>query len=168
MKKTLSLLLALSFPSIDYAHESNKTHTHGADIENVAPYKHPRAKKVGDFMPQPIGKPIKVIDLYVNNSEGIEGAVRDAGKIYGFDRNPEDEKNIAEYEYIARICDEDKKVMVYAVYDVPHKLLYVDSNRDRYIDSVVDGIDFILDATLPMIPTRCEDDLKNKMNRKDI
>lgn len=165
MKKTLLTLLALSFPSVDYAHVTKDSHVHGANIERFAPYRHSEAKKEGNLMPRPIGKFITVTDLYIKNSKGVEGVLEDFGKVYGFDRNPEDEKNKAEYEYIVRACDKYKNVKIYAVYDVPNKLLYVDSTRDGWINSIT-KLDMILGVELPMIPIKCGISKIEKERRK--
>lgn len=158
-KSLLLLALALN-PNVE-----SFSQVRGADIENIFKeenYRHSKARKVGEIMPYPIGKVVTSLEMYILHSEGVEGAKRPFGTVYGFDRNGD---NISEYEYLVRLCDVNKKVKIYAAYDVPNKLLYVDSSRDNYIDSIVE-LDSIMGANLPTIPTKCEEEKKKTYQNK--
>lgn len=98
------------------------------------------------------------------------------GLITGYDRNPEDGKNIAEYEVVQRKCDIDGELKnfsgylrleqygpAYAAYDTENRILYVDAiKRDGIIDSVVScgGVDSLENAVLHM--PICGEELKSK------
>ena len=155
MKKTL-LLLALSLQAnAQQIYSPPQIKIQGAYVENLVEtvYKHPRAKKVGDLMPQPRGNGITVLDMYRKNIK--TGDEKIIGVIYGYDLNGD---KIIEYEFFDRDCDVDSEVKTYAVYDAPNKKLYIDSSRNKHIDSIVE-INSILGATLPMIPARCEEEV---------
>lgn len=156
MKKSLLLLALALQANAEPSYTNLGERIRGADIEMLVPYKHPKAKEVGDLMPYPLGELVTSLELYVLNSGKIKGAKRLVGIIYGLDRNGD---GVPEYEYIHRICDEYKEEKIYAVYDAPHKLLYIDSSRNKHVDLIAE-LDSILGATLPMIPTKCEQEKK--------
>jgi len=129
MKKLL-LLLALSLQ---------------ADSEpNVeTPYKHPEPREIGDSMPTPSGENVSYTVTYGLNRKA--GKIKKVGTIFGYDINGD---NIPEYEFIRRSCDSHN----YAVYDSSHELLYLDSSRDKHIDSIVEDMNSIKKvwAMIPM------------------
>ena len=138
MKKLLPLLLTFSALSMQAnSHELDIIHLHGASIENFVEtvYKHPKARKVGDLIPIPFGEKVSYTITYRLNKRTRE--IRKVGLIIGYDRNGDE---IPEYEFIRRFCDIGSSVETYAVFDVPHKLLYINSSRNNKIDSIAKGI----------------------------
>lgn len=156
MKKLLSLL-ALSALSLQADTEPNYSQikAQGAEVETLVEiiYEHPEAKEVGDHMPQPIGEKVSYTFTYVLNA--MTGEVKESGLIIGYDK---DGDKIPEYEFVGRVCDFYRSVKTYAVYDVPHKKLYIDYSRNRYIDSIED-IDS-LGGVWTMIPMCGENEAK--------
>ena len=120
----------------------------GTNIDTT--YKHPEAKEVGDLMPTSLGEKVSYMDMYSINPRIME--FKESGLIICHDRNGD---KIPEYESIRRFCDNGSDVETYAVFDVPHNLLYIDSSLNNRINSIVEDIDSLEDTTLPMIPVKC-------------
>lgn len=161
MKKLLLLGLAMLLnPNVE-AIGNPSERVEGANIEMFVeeiPYVHPRAKEVGDLMPQHTEEEIRVSLMDMFRLNKITGIRKVIGVVLGYDR---DGDFIPEYEFMNRFCDSKSGVKTYAVYDTPHKLLYIDAARDNYIDLIVKGIDNIESTRFPMIPIKCK---KEKLN----
>lgn len=165
--KKLSLLLSAFFLSAcatqNYSSpqkEVHRTKVPGAYIENLVPYKHPRAKKEGDLMPQPIiGREVPGMSLWTNK-DGVEAEI---GEVFSYDGNND---GIPDYEFIIRFCDAGKGVKPYAAHDAPHKLLYVDLDRNGEID-MVRNLNSLEEKSfmLPMIKRGCKQEEKNKTKK---
>ena len=157
MKKLLPLLALFlqtdAEPDSQIKAQAEKTETL---VETV--YRHPGAKKVGDLMPIPFGEKVSYTITYRLNKRTRE--IRKVGLIIGYDRNGDE---IPEYEFIRRFCDIGSSVETYAVFDVPHKLLYINSSRNNKIDSIVEGI-YSIEGVWPMIPI-CEENKAKKSLR---
>lgn len=183
MKKALLCGLALFLPNVNYSHEAENSHLHGAEIEKIVediPYKHPEPKEIGDFMPLVIGTPIYWIGIHILNSGGIEGALREEGYIQAYDvdgmktctkrvvpsgqirRQCVEYTDTAEYEVVRRNCDVGEKIETYAVLDIPNERFYVDSDRDYIIDAVYGGIKTLEGRKISKMIKSCKQDAEAK------
>ena len=156
MRKSLLLSLVLFLPNVNYSHITDKLHLHGAAIEVLSGtinYNHPKPLKVGDLMPELKGVKVSWTSLYGMNIKTKE--MRYLNELIGYDLNGD---KIPEYEFLTRPCDSNEEFKNYAVYDVPHKLLYIDSNLNNHIDQIVLGLDNLQGKTLTMISAKCEDE----------
>ena len=160
MKKLLQLLTlsALSMQANASCSDPQvKVQREGIETLIETTYKHPVAKKVGELMPQPTGEKVFYTITYSLNR--ITREIKKVGLIIGFDRDG-DKYRIAEYEFIKRHCDSHMEVKTYAVYDVPHKLLYIDSFGNEHINLVVEYKDLPLGQIWPLIPRCGENETK--------
>lgn len=158
MKKSLIILALALQTNASYSDPQIKTQAKETEnIETVVEttYKHPKARKVRDLMPQPEGEIVSRTIMTAINK--ITGEIKNLGLSIDYDRNPEDEKNIPEYKFIRRFCDVGRDVITYAVLDIPNNKLYVDSSRNRYIDLILEGNALEI-FIIPGIPVECEQD----------
>jgi hypothetical protein len=152
MKKLSLLLLALFSQANVSCYSNQQVKVQGEETENIeaiveTTYKHPRAKKVGELMPQPKGK---IVSYTITSAiDMTTWEMKKVGAIFGFDRDGD--KETVEYGFIRRFCGDNRDLETYAVLDVPHKLLYTDSSRNNHIDAVVEGI-YSLKDVWPMTP----------------
>ena len=151
MKKSLLILALALQTNASYSDQQVKVQEESIETLVETTYKHPRARKVGELMPQPIGERVSLMDMFRLNK--ITGARKMMGIVLGFDRNGD---YIPEYEFMNRFCDSKSGVKTYAVYDIPNKKLYIDSSRNKHIDSIVEGIDNLENKRFPMIPIKCK------------
>ena len=155
MKKLL--LLSALFLQSDTG--QNYSQIRGEEIENLfeQTYKHPESKRVGDLMPMPFGEIVSY--TFTRSLNEKTGEIRKVGLITGYDRDREEDRT-AEYEFINRHCGSHMEVKTYAVFDVPHKLLYIDSSLNNNIDLIAEGVYLIKDVW-PMIPMCKKENMEN-------
>ena len=157
MKKSL-LLLALSLQvNAEPSYSNIPREVHLANIEtNIETpvgiiYRHPRAKMIGEHMPQPLGKKVSHTNMLSINTITRESKAYGLIIGYGSDRD-----KIPEYQSIIRFCDGGSDVETYAVFDINHKLLYIDSSRDGRIDRIIGDMDTLESVLLYIVPIECE------------
>ena len=157
MKKLLPLLALFLQADTTPSYSQIKAQAEKTETLVEKIYKHPKARKVGDLMPMPFGEKVSYTITYGLNRR--TGEIRKVGLITGYDRD-RDEDRTAEYEFINRRCDFQKEVKTYAVYDVPNKLLYIDSSLNNNIDLIAEGVYSIKDVW-PMIPMCEQENMEN-------
>lgn len=159
MKKLL-ILSAFFLPAcVEQNYSSQHEKVNETNIETLVDttYKHPEAKKVGDTMPSNLGEKVSYTFTYALNS--MTGEVKESGLTIGYDMDGD--KNTVEYEFVRRVCDFGIDEEIYAVYDVPNKLLYVSATRNNHIDLILEGVNSRR-RFLTMIPTKCEENEAKK------
>ena len=108
-----------------------------------------RISEIGDLMPRTSGVQLYRIPMWIERSDGT---TRPLGVIYGKDYNRDGSAN---YEDIYRFCDSE--LQKYASFDLFNHMMYVDRNNDKTIDEVIPIDEELINRTLGMISTRCEE-----------